>query len=101
MTASQASQAAGIAELQRIAGEQAGAITSRTVTAACAVRFDGSNRAAVAASGAEVRGLWRWHWVRAQDWGWHRIRQGDWIVRYGHGDYGVMSNGAYRRYFGT
>jgi hypothetical protein len=73
------------------------ALASVTVTAEAAVRYDGGNLDAITAMGCDTRGAS----VRFASGEWGSFRAGDWVIRYGPADYGVMSGGAFRRYFGA
>lgn len=106
-------QLAGLAHLERIGAEQrapattelpavhagTGPLSSVTVTIEDAVRFTGSNRADVTVMGAGVRGVGRWLWIRWENGKWRRVRPGEWVARYGPGNYGTMTSGAFQRYF--
>lgn len=75
---------------------------SLRVTAEAAARYDETDPApvlAVAGHQAELTGH-RLR-IRAQDGGLLDVRPGDRVIRYAPGDVGVMSDGAYRRYFGN
>jgi hypothetical protein len=75
-------------------------LTSTIVTAEDAARWDGSGTAAILAVAGEYAEfadgtLWIW-W---KDGTIHDVPEGYWVVRYSPGDIGIVSPGAFRRYF--
>lgn len=73
-------------------------IVSNIVTAEDAERFDGSNIDRI----SEVAGacLVKEYWIKTPSGGRHLLPSGYWVVRYGPGDIGVLSDGAWQRWFG-
>lgn len=76
-------------------------LTGNVVTAEAAARHDGTGRSpARAVAGALAGPAAEPLRVRARNGLWMDVPPGHWVVRYGPGDAGVMSDGAYQRWFG-
>lgn len=74
--------------------------TSRQVTILDAARYDGDPATVLALAGEQAYASGQALQVRGANGDWMPVRRGQVVVKFGEGDFGVMDDGEYQRWFG-